>query len=40
MLSEWLKQVDPQPTWKQLADEVNNIDPAKAQEIMIKHVNN
>ena len=39
MLSEWLKQVNPPPTWKQLADEVETIDPTKAQEIMRKHVN-
>ena len=32
MLSEWLKQVE-SPTWKALADAVENIDKLKAQEI-------
>ena len=32
MLSEWLKQVE-SPTWKALADAVENIDKLKGQEI-------
>ena len=33
MLSEWLKQVDPAPTWKDLADAVDVVDQQKAKEI-------
>ena len=33
MLSQWLKQVDPPPTWKDLADAVNRVDQQKAKEI-------
>ena len=33
MLSEWLKQVDPPPTWKDLADAVDVVDQQKAKEI-------
>ena len=33
MLSEWLKQVDPAPTWKDLADAVDDLDKKKAKEI-------
>ena len=33
MLSEWLRQVDPAPSWKDLADAVESVDSAKAQEI-------
>ena len=33
MLSEWLKQVDPPPTWKDIIDAVQKIDAIKAQEI-------
>ena len=32
MLSEWLKQVE-SPTWKALADAVENIDKVRSQEI-------
>ena len=32
-VSCWLKQVNPPPRWKDLADAVDNIDPLKAQEI-------
>ena len=33
MLSEWLKQVNPPPTWEDLANAVEEIDQSKAQEI-------
>lgn len=33
MLSEWLKQVDPQPTWKDIIDAVEEVDSSKAEEI-------
>ena len=33
MLSEWLKQVDPPPSWKDIADAVGMVDPVKAEEI-------
>ena len=33
MLSEWLRQIDPAPTWKDLADVVERFDFAKAKEI-------
>ena len=33
MLSEWLKQTDPPPTWTALADAMEMIDSSKAQEI-------
>ena len=33
MISEWLKRVDPAPTWRDLADAVDSVDTAKAQEI-------
>ena len=33
VLSEWLKQVDPPPRWKDLADAVDAIDKQKAKEI-------
>ena len=33
MLSVWLKQVDPSPRWKDLADAVNKLDEQKAKEI-------
>ena len=32
-LSEWLKQVDPPPTWKDITDAVERVDATKAQEI-------
>lgn len=31
--SEWLKQVNPPPTWKSLADAIEVIDKQKAQEL-------
>ena len=33
MLSEWLKQVSPPPTWEDLANAVEDIDQLKAQDI-------
>ena len=33
MLSEWLKQIDPLPTRKELTDAVEEVDVLKAQEI-------
>ena len=33
MLSEWLKQADPPPTWKDITDAVERVDATKAQEI-------
>ena len=33
MLSEWLKQVNPPPTWAKLADAVEPFDKAKAEEL-------
>ena len=33
MLTEWLKQVSPPPTWTQLADAVEPFDKAKAEEL-------
>ena len=31
--SKWLKQVNPPPTWKVLADAIEEIDEQKAQEL-------
>ena len=33
MLSEWLKQIDPPPTWTALAEAVEVIDESKAQKL-------
>lgn len=33
MLSEWLKQVDPEPTWASLVEAVENVDQRKAREM-------
>ena len=33
MLSEWLKQIDPPPTWTALAEAVEVIDKSKAQRL-------
>ena len=33
MLSEWLKQIDPPPSWTALADAVEAVDSSKAVEI-------
>ena len=33
MLSEWLKQIDPLPTWSALAEAVEMVDSSKAKEI-------
>ena len=38
MLSEWLKQVDSPTTWKALADAVESVDQAKAQDIRNHYV--
>ena len=37
MLSEWLKQVDPPPTWSVIVDAVEVVDSSKAEEIR-KHL--
>ena len=37
MLSAWLKQIDPLPTWKELSDAVEKVDVDKALEIR-KHI--
>ena len=36
MLSEWVKQVHPPPTWAELADAVEEFDKRKANEIRKK----
>ena len=33
MLSEWLKQIDPPPTWTSLAEAVETVDESKAQRL-------
>ena len=33
MLSEWLKQADPPPTWKNITEAVERVDATKAQVI-------
>ena len=33
MLSEWLKQIDPQPTWMGVVDVMEVVDPSKVEEI-------
>ena len=33
MLSEWLRQIDPPPSWTALADAVEEVDSSKAVEI-------
>ena len=41
MLSEWLKRIDPPPTWTALAEAVEVIDESKAQklrECSLEHV--
>jgi hypothetical protein len=38
MLSEWLKQVDPRPTWASLTEAVEPVDQAKAQEIKTRYI--
>lgn len=38
MISEWLKRVDPPPTWAALADAVETLDEVKAREIRAKRV--
>lgn len=39
MLEVWLKQTDPRPTWKALAEAVKPIDPNLSKTITDKHVN-
>lgn len=34
MIKSWLKQVDPTPTWKDLADAVHEFNPSLAKKIM------
>lgn len=38
MLSEWLNQVDPRPTWTALAEAVEPVDKVKAQDIKTKYI--
>ena len=38
MLIEWLKQVNPPPTWAQLADAVEPFDQAKAEQLRTRYV--
>ena len=38
MLEEWLKRIDPIPSWQQLAEVVEEINPRKAAEIRVKYV--
>ena len=38
MLSEWLNQVDPRPTWAALAEAVEPVDKVKAQEIKTRYI--
>lgn len=33
MVSRWLRQVNPPPTWKDLVDAVKTVNPQKAEEI-------
>ena len=33
MLSEWLKRIDPPPSWKDIADAVEMVDSVKSEEI-------
>ena len=33
MLSEWLKIADPPPTWKDIIDAVQAVDPSRAEEM-------
>ena len=33
MLIKWRRQLNPRPTWKRLIDAVNEVNPAKAEEI-------
>lgn len=40
MLSEWLKQTEPLPTWSALADAVEVIDSTKAEEIRKRCIEN
>lgn len=39
MLKVWLKQIDPRPTWKALAEAVEKIDPNLSKTITDKYVN-
>ena len=38
MLSEWLKQVDPPPTWKDITEAVETVDANKAQEMRTRFI--
>jgi hypothetical protein len=38
VLSEWLKQVDPRPTWASLTEAVEPVDQAKAQQIKTRYI--
>lgn len=38
MLETWLKQVDPQPTWNDICEVVENFDPYHAQHLRQKYL--
>ena len=38
VLSGWLKQVDPRPTWAALAEAVEPVDQVKAQDIKTRYI--
>ena len=40
MIRKWLKQVNPAPTWKYLAEAVEIVDPGISEMILKKHCNN
>ena len=40
MLIEWLKRIDPPPTWSELADAVELFDESKADEIRTRYLAN
>ena len=40
MIRKWLKQVNPAPTWKYLAEAVETVDPSISEMILKKYCNN
>jgi hypothetical protein len=40
MLKEWLKMIDPPPSWEQLVDALKVIDECKAEELRRKYCAN